>query len=121
MHTHSSPLPACLGENMGRRSASIGVIAYLLNNYRTKEIRKEIMEFAKEMERIMQQNDSKKGDSWKHMNIVALEIKLDEEIAEWKEVRHKLQNIDKKMKELIDMANVCMMLWHRLKEMKNEG
>ena len=77
-------------------------------------MREEITAFAEEMEKIMRENDKEKGDSWKHMDIVLLEVKLDEEINEWKRVRHKIMNIDEKKKELVDIANICMMLWNRL-------
>ena len=71
-----------------------------------KEIRKEILEFAEQMEMVMQENDGDKGDSWKNLSIDFLDEKIDEEFYEWFESGDKA--------ELIDIANVAMMLWHRL-------
>jgi len=75
-------------------------------------MRKEIKEFAEEMERVMQENDAIKRNSWKNLPISYLEHKLIEEYQEW----YLLSNIKNNKKELIDIANICMMLWHRYKE-----
>ena len=75
------------------------------------EIRKEIMEFAEEMERIMNKHDINKSDSWKTCDEGFLWKKLREE---WKELDDCYSD-ESKSKEFIDVANVCMMLWNRLK------
>lgn len=74
------------------------------------EMRIEIQEFAEEMERIMQNHDSKKGDSWKHMHIRELEELLEKEYHEW---QHELFPDSK---ECVDLANLAMMLWWRSKK-----
>ena len=54
-------------------------------------------------------NQEVKGDSWAVCDIKFLENKLFEEIKEYlKESKH-----NKKSQELVDIANVCMMLYHR--------
>jgi len=84
-------------------------------------MRKEIKEFAEEMERVMQEHDAKKGDSWKEMSLHTLEHLLMNEVKEWNASR--LGHIDggnhSKEKELVDIANICMMLWHRYKRYQN--
>jgi predicted house-cleaning noncanonical NTP pyrophosphatase (MazG superfamily) len=70
-------------------------------------MRDEIKEFTEEMERIMSKHDEKKGDSWKVMTIYQLENKLEEEYIEYMG----------KEDELVDLANICMMLYHRLGEL----
>ncbi len=72
-----------------------------------EKIRCEILEFAKEMEKIMKKHDKKKGDTWKTVSINFLKGKLIEEFDEY----IVYENTD----ELVDIANICMMLWHRLK------
>ena len=92
----------------------------VLSEVERKE-RPEIIEFTKEMERVMSENDKEKGDSWKTCDIEFLVDKLEEEIEEWKEGNDYREhyalmpyNLDSHKKELVDMANVCMMIWHRL-------
>ena len=69
-------------------------------------MRDEIKLFAEEMEKIMKEHDSKKGDSWKTCDIDFLVDKLGTEIKEW---------IDSaKHEELVDISNICMMLWNRI-------
>ena len=71
-------------------------------------MREEIRKFAEEMERIMSENDAKKGDSWKRCDVRFLDDRLKEEFSEWDNT-NKAGN-----KELVDIANFCMMLWNRL-------
>ena len=75
-------------------------------------VRKEIVEFTDEMERVMSKHDKKKGDSWKSCDVRHLDNKLCEEFREWDET-NKCSN-----EELVDIANMCMMLWNRLKQKK---
>lgn len=81
--------------------------------------RPEIIEFAEAMEKVMSRNDKEKGDSWKTCDMDFLVNKLKEEIREWEEdndynERYGLSPAD--MEELVDIANVCMMLFQRIKE-----
>ena len=69
-------------------------------------MRNEIKVFAEEMETIMQKHDAVKQESWKTCDIDFLVDKLGTEIKEW---------IDSaKHEELIDIANMCMMVWNRI-------
>lgn len=69
--------------------------------------RSEIQEFAEAMELMMRFHDPKKGDSWRHCLIGFLESKLLEEVNEYME--------SKETSELLDVANICMMLYMRRK------
>lgn len=70
-------------------------------------MRKEIEDFASEMERVMSTHDASKGDSWKACPLGFLEEKRAEE--------HREYNVTGNQRELIDEANVLMMLWNRRK------
>lgn len=72
-------------------------------------MRDEIKTFAEQMEWVMSENDISKGDSWKTCDLKFLEEKLKEEITEYFE--------DGITHELIDIANMAMMLWNRKKEL----
>lgn len=72
-------------------------------------MREDLEKFALEMEKILLKHDKKKGDSWKTCDIKYLENKLEEEFREWKNTSVPLN----KGVEVIDIANICMMLWHR--------
>ena len=72
------------------------------------KIRKEIMEFAEVMEKVMRVNDKKKGDSWKTLSLGYLEDKMGEQWDEW------FPNPSKA--KTVDVANYCMMLFHRYDE-----
>ena len=91
------------------------------------EVRKNVEDFAEEMERILQQNDFKGG--WKREDLSYLDEKLLEEVAEYLTInRSSLEIIqtfvnkiaqvkghtDKPDKELVDIANICMMLHDKL-------
>ena len=73
------------------------------------DIRAEIMLFAEEMERVMRKHDAEKGDSWKNIPTEYLLLKLQEEYGE--------ASVDtqKNPMELVDLANVAMMLFYRYK------
>ena len=68
-------------------------------------MRPEIELFAQAMENTMKKHDKKKGDSWKTCDILFLEDKLIKEVEEYLDSRDK--------KELVDIANMCMMLYNR--------
>jgi len=73
-------------------------------------LRNAVREFAEEMERIMQKHDPVKGDTWKTCPIEFLEEKLEDEFAEYKH-----GSFVRDERELIDIANIAMMLWYRKK------
>ena len=76
------------------------------------KMRAEIQEFAEAMEKEMQRHDPEKGDSWKSMPIKDLEEILDGVIEDYRYAGDYWEG----MEELIDVANIAMMLWHRCKE-----
>lgn len=70
------------------------------------KIRKEIQEFAEQMERVMQKHDIRKGNSWKRMSVDELTRLLAVKYVETTKgtpVRN----------EYIDVANYCMLLYHK--------
>ena len=73
-------------------------------------MRKEIKEFAEEMEIVMQKHDARKGDSWKRMDLCYLNKLFQEEIVEYQ----KAERADVSRDELIDIANIAMMIWANL-------
>ena len=80
--------------------------------YVDQKVRPEIIDFAEKMETVMREHDEKKGDSWKKCDVKQLDNKLCEEFREWDET-NKCSN-----EELVDIANMCMMLWNRLENIK---
>jgi hypothetical protein len=76
-------------------------------------LRDEVKDFANAMERVLLANDEEKGDSWKAMPLATLRTLLDREIMEWGAARQNYITIEKK--ELLDIANMAMMVYHRLK------
>ena len=65
----------------------------------------EIEMFAMAMETTMSRHAKNKGDSWKWCDIDFLKNKLKEEFREYQESGDK--------HELVDIANICMMLFNR--------
>jgi len=63
------------------------------------------MEFAEAMEKVMQKHDKTKGDSYKGMSHQSLQTLLRQEIVE-------TELDDAKVSEWIDVANLCMMIYH---------
>jgi hypothetical protein len=76
-------------------------------------LRPEVREFADEMERELRKHDLKKGDSWKTMDEVVLSYMLTDVWDKLDDLDH--ENPEQECSELIDLANIAMMLWHRLK------
>lgn len=70
-----------------------------------KDMRNEIELFAMAMETTMSRHDKEKGNSWKWCDIEFLKDKLLEEFDELQKTGDK--------HELVDIANVCMMLFNR--------
>lgn len=82
-------------------------------------IRPEIMEFAEALEFTMRKHDAMKVNSWKTCDIYFLMEKLKEEFDEadcaFDNLVHHDFNYGKERlsSELIDLSNVCMMIWNR--------
>lgn len=83
----------------------------------TRAIRPDVLKFAYAMEMTLRKHDAKKGDSWKSCEISFLEQKLDEEYKEYVNESAKFYHWEPVSEtaafELIDIANMAMMLWHR--------
>jgi hypothetical protein len=96
------------------------------------ELRQTLVDFANEMERILQKHDYK--SSWDACDLDYLQDKLIEEIMEYFVAdclsknndeavlrlidriivqRNQIQRVGEPKLELIDIANVCMMLWDK--------
>ena len=85
--------------------------------------RNDVMLFAVAMEKVLQENDWK--DGWDGETINYLYIKFEEEVREVKGIVGKtfIELYDDQFemgkfqlkKELVDVANLCMMLWSRIK------
>lgn len=65
--------------------------------------------FVEQMKLKLDLNQEEKGDSWVTCDIGFLKGKLREEIAEY----YGEEGSMKSGRELVDIANVCMMLYHR--------
>jgi len=76
------------------------------------EIRKEIQGFAEAMERVMRQHDGDKGETWKDLSFETLQILMLKEVEETK-------LLDAKLGEWVDVANLCMMIYHNALHKKN--
>ena len=70
-------------------------------------VRVEVAVFARLMEGVLEKHDGVKGDTWKYCKLGFLEGKLQEEVNEY-------QNSEDP-DELIDIANICMMIYNRRK------
>ncbi len=76
------------------------------------DARWQVRAFAEDMERVLKLNDNKGG--WLGCDIKYLQARLVEEMGEY--FRLVAQGCEKgkdAQKELIDIANFCMMLWDR--------
>ena len=94
-------------------------------------MRNEIKSFAEKMELAMKENDPIKGDSWLSMDILDLHKLLISEYHEYIESdgRSRLGwalinnyypdvgDIKASMGELVDLANMCMMVYSRLESL----
>jgi hypothetical protein len=78
-------------------------------------VRPVLADFAVLMEAKLQKNDHK--TSWTNLPVEALFRMLTLEIEEFK-VAHEFLGPDEAMKELVDVANYCMILHDRLKKLK---
>lgn len=78
------------------------------------EARGSVLLFAKEMERVLKENDEEKGEfGWEFSSIFDL---VDQLVTEHKEAIGSFCNCDPESlkKEVIDIANFCMMIWDNL-------
>lgn len=82
------------------------------------QIRPELEDFSLHMEEKLKKNDHKKG--WRELPVEALERLLKLELEEYYVARD-FFGPEAARKELIDVANFCMMLWDRLGMLKDEG
>ena len=73
------------------------------------ETEKALSEFVIQMEDTLQKHSGEKGDSWNDCDMQFLIDKLEEEIKEYRDETKPLA----KAEELVDVANMCMMLYHR--------
>lgn len=67
--------------------------------------------FARTMEAVLQKHDAVKGDTWKFCPVDFLEKKLEEETREYIDAPCRVRD----PMELVDIANICMMLYNRRK------
>jgi len=72
-------------------------------------MRPDILSFAEKMEDAMSRHDIIKADSWKYIDEQYLWNKLYEEFEEAITSQFPAD-------ELVDLANICMMLYHRVSE-----
>jgi len=70
------------------------------------DIRPEIMSFARAMERVMKSFDSKEDFDWKRVDWFTLKTLLEKEF-------NQLFLPDPDIRQLSEVASVCMMLWNR--------
>lgn len=81
-------------------------------------MRPTLVEFADAMELKLQKNDHKRG--WRELPLEALERLMKIELEEYAVAREFL-TVDDARKELVDVANFCMMLWDRLEMIEQES
>ena len=65
--------------------------------------------FVMEMEVVLYRHEKVKGNSWSNCDMKYLEDKLKEELKEYQDANRPLA----KAEELVDIANICMMLYNR--------
>jgi hypothetical protein len=81
------------------------------------KVRPEILFFSQEMEHVMAENDKEKGESWKTMSIKELYELQDKQMGLLDiEMNVGHPNPERVRKRLLNIANYCMMIHHRLGE-----
>jgi len=75
--------------------------------------RTEILTFADAMEAEMSRHDAEKGDSWKECDINELSDGMGEAVEQW--WNNYEYGYEQDADHYLDIANFCMMLWHRTK------
>ena len=73
--------------------------------------------FAEHMNAKIVANEPTKGDSWKGTKIEVLIGNLHDEIQEFNDAKR----VGEKAEELVDIANMCMMLFNRYMELAQMG
>ncbi len=79
----------------------------------SEKVRWQVRAFAEEMEAVLKKNDYKGG--WSDCDIRYLQDRLVEEVGEYFALlsRGSLPKGEELQKELLDIANFCMMIWDR--------
>ena len=78
------------------------------------KIRPTVMQFAEAMEKKLRQHDEEKG-GWEDCDFPFLFDKLEEEHDEVTNIIEKDFKNNRFPGELVDLANVCMMIWDKIK------
>lgn len=81
-------------------------------------MRKELVDFANQMESILKENDFKGG--WDNMTVHELLERLHEEVLEF-EVELDANRPYNAAQEIIDVANFCMMIYDKIVNQKKNG
>jgi len=76
--------------------------------------------FMRQMKSKIGSKVAKYGDSWRSCKIQFLRERLSEEFCEWLDVVER-GNMVKESNELIDIANLCIMIWARLREKRSKA
>ena len=77
-------------------------------------MRNELELFASAMEAKLQRHDKERKDSWKECDVNYLLDRLEDESDEFHVTVSRFKNgAGYDRKELVDIANFCMMLWNR--------
>lgn len=75
-------------------------------------------EFMERIEEKFNKEDKKHGDSWKTVEIYKLRRFLKQHVDKWLDNHNSKVDPNQETLDLIDIANYCMMLFHRLKAVK---
>lgn len=73
------------------------------------------IEFMKQMKLKFQKEEEKHEDSWKTVEIYKLRRFLKQHTEKWLDNVNSRRNEEKEIPDLLDIANYCVMLFHRLK------
>jgi len=79
------------------------------DNKQLNALDRDVEKFAEAMTLVLSEHADEKGDSWKRCDIAFLQAKLQEEVKEYQDASGSFR----KAQELVDIANFCMMLYHR--------
>lgn len=82
-------------------------------------MRRVVQDFAEAMEKKLAEKDAEYGTTWTTCSIEFLYDRLMREIEEFKEEYHGVPvfiETEESIKELVDIANVAMMLYHRIRQ-----
>ena len=75
-----------------------------------------VEEFSREMLKRLKEKQSEYGDSWLEVPLKQLRGRVWEEVEEWLRVVWLMGSEEMEMKELVDIANQCLLLYYRLKQ-----